>query len=379
MPFQNMTNDTVWNVWQIGMQDILITSLSNSSELIVRQREAVNGIVQSRDLNNYASLTPSVASTISRKLDANVFIYGNIKKAGSAIRVYAQLIDSKTNQLFQSFQIEGSSNEEKVFQITDSLSAEIKEFLLISILKKGIQTTVFPTEYANSAEAYRNLIYGMSSFAKTDYTSARNFFTQALAMDSNLTAAIIHTASAYGNQGLYEQAKQWCLRAYEKREQMTVIQKFYANWQYSNFFETPREEIGHLKDILKIDNQYTVAYYLLGLAYNELLQYDKAIPEFEKSLEIFKKRGIKPMWVYSYIELGYSYHKFGEFRKEKKLYKKAERDFPDDQRLLYNQAVLALSTGKIKDADGYIEKYKSIRKDKFCILVSYNFKSRVYL
>jgi tetratricopeptide (TPR) repeat protein len=363
MPFHNMTNDTVWNVWQSGIQDILMTSLSNSSELIVRQTEAVNSMVHSGNLNNYASLTPSIAGNISRKLDATVFIYGNIKKAGNTVRVSAQLIDSKTNQIFQSFQIEGSSAEEKVFQITDSLSAEIRKSLLISILKQGQAAEVSLTETANSPEAYRYLIYGLSSFAKIDYTSARSFFAQALAIDSNLTTAIVYTAASYANQKLYEQAKQWCLRAYGKRDQMTAIQKLYTNWQYSNLFETPHEEIRYLQNILKIDDQYTVAYYLLGWAYYQLFQYDKAIPEYEKSLGMTKKRDIKPFWVYSYTELGYSYHKCGEFRKEKKLYKIAERDFPDDKVLLYNQAILALSTGKIKDADGYIEKYKSIRRE----------------
>lgn len=362
MPFQNMTNDTVWNIWQNGIQDILMTSLSNSAELIVRQTEAVNSMVHSRNLNNYASLTPSVAGNISRKLDANIFIYGNIKKAGPAVRVYAQLIDSRTNQIFQSFQIEGPSNEDRIFQIIDSLSTRIREFLMISILKKEVPYSVFPTESINSGEAYRYLIYGMSSFARIDYTSARSFFEKALAIDSNLTAAAIHIAATYGNQGLYEQAKEWCLKAYGKRDRMTLIQKLYAEWEYSNFFETPYEEIRHLKDILKIDNQYTVAYYLLGLSYNQLYQYNKAIPEFEKSLAIFRKRGIKPMWVYSYTALGLSYNKTGEYRKEKRLYKIAERDFPDDHRLLYRQAVLSLSTGRIKDADKYIEMYISIRK-----------------
>ena len=42
MPFQNMTNDTIWNVWQDGIQDKLITSLSNSEELKVRQIESIN-------------------------------------------------------------------------------------------------------------------------------------------------------------------------------------------------------------------------------------------------------------------------------------------------------------------------------------------------
>ena len=94
MPFQNMTNDTTWNVWQDGIQDNLITSLSNSEELKVRQPESINKLIQSKRASNYASITPSVASNISQKLDANVFICGSIKLAGSTIRVNAQLIDS---------------------------------------------------------------------------------------------------------------------------------------------------------------------------------------------------------------------------------------------------------------------------------------------
>ena len=104
-----MTNDTTWNVWQDGIQNELITSLTNSEELKVRQTESINSLLQSKGLTNYASITPSVASTISQKLDANVFIYGSIKQAGTTIRINAQLIDSKTEEIFKSFQIDGTA------------------------------------------------------------------------------------------------------------------------------------------------------------------------------------------------------------------------------------------------------------------------------
>jgi hypothetical protein len=37
MPFENLTNDTTWNVWQKPIQEILTNSLTNSEELTVRQ------------------------------------------------------------------------------------------------------------------------------------------------------------------------------------------------------------------------------------------------------------------------------------------------------------------------------------------------------
>ena len=100
---------------------------------------------------------------------------------------------------------------------------------------------------------------------------------------------------------------------------------------------------------------------------NSINQYDKAIPEFEKSLEIYKKWNIKPSWVYNYTDLGYAYHKTGHYKKEKKLYKKAEQDFPDDTDLIYRQAVLSLTKGDTIAANRYIEKYKSISKENLII------------
>ena len=46
-----------------------------------------------------------------KKLDANIFIYGSINQAGTTIRVNAQLIDSKTERSFKSFEIEGPSEK----------------------------------------------------------------------------------------------------------------------------------------------------------------------------------------------------------------------------------------------------------------------------
>jgi TolB-like protein len=114
----------------------LIFYLSNSEVIKTREAESINTLLQSKNLIHYTSLTPSVASAISVSLNANVFIYGNIQQAGSKVRVNAKLIDSKTEDVIRSFQIEGPSREEIIFNISDSLSRMVKDFLIISILKK---------------------------------------------------------------------------------------------------------------------------------------------------------------------------------------------------------------------------------------------------
>jgi tetratricopeptide (TPR) repeat protein len=129
-------------------------------------------------------------------------------------------------------------------------------------------------------------------------------------------------------------------------------------------FETPYEEIKYLKQFLEIDNQVPAIFYDLGIAYNHLYQYDKAIPEFVKALDIYKKWDSKPMWVPNYTNLGRAYHETRQYKKERKLYSKAEKDFPEVPILIYRQAVLSLTVRDMNAANYYIEKYISLCKER---------------
>jgi tetratricopeptide (TPR) repeat protein len=369
MPFQNMTNDTTWNVWQDGIQDILINSLSNSKEFIVRQPESIYNLVKSQGIVNYASLTPSVASTISRKLDVNIFIYGNIKKSGNLIRLYAQLIDAGTKEVFQSFQVEGPSKDEMIFNIIDSLSVMVRNFLIISELARELPAySYYDATLTNSPEALRYFIYGRNDFIRLKYASAQNWFTQAISLDSNFVQAIIQLSLSFKNQDSYEQAKKWCMKAYAKRDHMTPQLKLRSNYLYSSCFETPHEKIVYLNELLDFDDQNPITYFNLGTSYDELFQYDKAIPEFEKALEIHKKWNTKPFWVLNYAYLGTAYHKTGQYRKEKRLYEKALLDFPNEPlQILRNQGVLALAE---KDTAAF----RKIGNQAMSILINRSYK-----
>jgi tetratricopeptide (TPR) repeat protein len=365
MPFQNMTNDTIWNVWQVGIQNELITSLTNSEELKVRQIESILSITQSKGLTNYASITPSIAKTISQKLDVNVYIYGNINKAGSTIRLNANLIDTKTEEVFKSFQVEGPQREDRIFYLIDSLSTMVKNFLLIAEFEKEVSADYNTKKFAttNSPEVYRYYINGENAFKKSDFNTASDWYLQTISIDSNFTDAYVMLASVYQYQGQYDQAKKWSLRLHRRREILPVYQKIYSDWCYTHFFETPYEEIKCLEQLRELDDQIPFIYYLLGVNYRKLQLYDKAIPYYEKALEIYKEWGVKPWWIYYYTDLGRMYHKTGQFRKEKKLYIKAEKDFLDDPDLINRKAVLSLVEGDVNSANIYIEKYTSILKN----------------
>jgi tetratricopeptide (TPR) repeat protein len=364
MPFQNMTNDSTWNVWQEGIQDILVTYLSNSpEELKVRQTESVNDLILSKGLSNYASITPTLASNVSQMLAANVFIYGSIKQAGPTLRINAQLIDSRTEETIKSFELDAPDKEDMIFKVIDSLKLVIKNFLLISKLEKEMPVGYKNFGSTDSPEAFKYYIYGQKALYKKDYPEAIKLFKQSIALDSTFFPAYWSLGTTYGNSGMLEEVTKLVLKFYDKRDQWDIQFKIKLNQAYAFCFETPFEEVKYFKQLEELDDQLPSNNYNMGEAYTRIHQYDKAIPEFEKALEIYKKWGRKPLWAYNYTLTGLAFHETGQYMKEKKLYKKAEQDFPDDPDLLYRQAVLSFTEGDTVDAFGYIEKLGSALKE----------------
>jgi tetratricopeptide (TPR) repeat protein len=360
MPFQNMTNDSTWNVWQSGIQDMLVTYLSNyPDELRVRQTEQTNSLIKSQGLTDYASMTPFLARRVSKNLESDLFIYGSIKQAGPTMRVNAVLIDTKTREALKSFEIEYPSDEEMVFPNIDTLNRWIKNFLVISALKKGTSRDQQFYGNTNSPEAYKLFILGNDAAWNGDGRTALKLYKDALAIDSNFFSAKAYIVAQTMGQGNYEEAKKLCLRLYNQRDQIPMIYRGNINWLYACLFETPHEAIKYLRQELQSHGDRAVVHGILASEYLKLDQFDRSIPEFEKCLELGEKWDENPGYG-TFAGLGFAYHKTGQYGKERKLYRKASKYYQDNLLIIFRQAVLALYEEKTKEANEYIEKFKSI-------------------
>jgi len=361
LPFQNMTNDTTWNKWQTAIQTDLITSLSNSEELKVKQKESINSLLQNSGFTNNTSITPSVANRISKKLGASMFIYGSIKQSGTIIRLNAQLYDTKAKDDFKSFHVDGTT--ENILHFIDSLSFMVKNYLIIAELQKEVPAAFHQLVSTNSHEVYSFFAYGYGALIKFDYSTAAQWFSRVLEYDSSLTFATVLLSFSYAKHGRYEEAKECCLRAFEKKDQMPLQLQIWTDYIYALTFETPQEEIKYLRQLQEIDDQLPDFYYYKGTAYNNLHQFNKAIPELEKALKKYEERYSKPFWSPVYAALGFAYHKTGQVRKEKELYKKSEKDFPGNLILTGMQAILAFNENDTIATNTYIDRYVSLCKE----------------
>jgi len=360
MPFENLTGDTLYNVWQGGFQNLLISNLSNSGELQVRQYQTMSVVLSQKKNMNQVSLTPSLARELAINLESRTFILGKILKAGNTVRVNAQLVNAETEEVYKTYQVEVPT-EDDVFATADSLSGMIRNYLEIRKLAEAYDSPeITEAAYTNSAEAFQYYIHAWDAFGKMNLQTAIEWMSKAIEIDSDFVDAYIFLSFTYTASGQSKLAKIWCKRAYSKRDELPVRGKLFLDHLYAYYYKTPREEINICEQILEIDEMNSTYWFFLGDAYHKLNQYNKAALYWEKALDIHKKWGTSFGIPHLYYRLGDSYHQLGDHKREEEVYALGLSVMPDDPNIISLQAICALSQGDTDKANKTLNKYKSI-------------------
>lgn len=362
MPFQNMTGDTLWDIWQDGIQNELITNLSNSKELSVRQYQTMYDILQGSEQTYSGSITSTIGSDISRKLEANTFILGSIKESGDIVRINAQLINSETEEIYKTYQIDGKT-EDDVFMITDSLSKLVRNYLEIKVLEQDAMFHEKTHSETHSAEAYRYYIQGQKMLISSNNDEAIELYLKALKRDSCFVSASVRLIVAYMNYGQPELARLIQKRTARYIDQATLYEQLLYYYFKADLDKDIQGCIEYSKRLTE-EYPYTIApYYILGLNYNLIHQYEKANDEFQKFFELMRQMDSEARkWIYGYTQAGLCYHELGQHAKEQEVYELGLSVLPDHPKIIFRQAICALSKGNITEANKLIGKHSSIRE-----------------
>lgn len=205
MPFKNVTGDTIYNLWQEGMQNLMITALSNSPELSVRQFETMNSAISAKTDVNLASFTPSMIGQLAKQLDANTVISGSLHKSGNKIRITANIMNAESEEIYKSYELDGFT-EDDFFDLADSISMKIRNFLEIKSMSKGIYFDSGDI-FTQSANAYKLYIQGINCHHQLDYSCAAENYNKAIQIDSNFVSAMLRLAFCYADMRQAELSK----------------------------------------------------------------------------------------------------------------------------------------------------------------------------
>ena len=363
MPFKNMTGDTLYNLWQGGMQNLLITSLSNSEELSVRQFETMNSLVNGKADLNYAGLTPSLAGEMARKVEANTVISGNLHKSGAKVRITANIMNTETEEVYKSYELE-SLKEAELFDLADSLSLILRNFLEISNMKQKQPFFDATQIFTNSPEAYKYYLQGIDCHSRLDYVCASSFYNKAIQVDTNFVSAMMQLAFCCADQQLASQSHYWAYEAYERIERLPHDMQMKVHVVKSVADKLPLQQLDYARQYLVLHPYSTYMAYMVGWINFNLERWEESVEGFENNLNLLKKMD-DHSWPWTYILLGGAYHNLGSHKKEQKVFEEGQGFWPEHKSTFdYWQAICAVSEGDSVKAAYHLDELRKVLEQR---------------
>ena len=375
LPFQNLTNDTLRNIWKDMIQENLISALYNTRELHVRSKQIINELYQKKETKGNSGIPAKIADAISEKVDADIYLNGSFMKVGHQIRIDLQMVDTKTEEILKTFEKSCPEDDSLFFQAINLLSIDVTDFLVISkFINVHPEFRIKPFT-TTSAQAFKSYIKGENAYNVYDFNAAEYWYLNALAIDSNfynpmigLSTIYIDQAALFAEKDKTEKSIKWLMKCYNKKDLWPPVYQFWISFIYAIFFESRDEQIRYLKLREALDDYLPETHNALGEIYRERKQYDDAISEFEKAMAIYRKFGMEYLKDnQDYFALAELYRRTGQFEKEKKLLREAEQYIPETW-LNTLRALLAFGEKDTIEANKYIEKFLEVKKEDAFII-----------
>jgi serine/threonine protein kinase/Tfp pilus assembly protein PilF len=259
--FENLSGVKEDEYLRDGVTEDIVTELSKIKTLRIFSRTTV---LAYRD----KAVNPA---QIGQQLGAAYLLTGSLRRAGTRLRINAELVDTKTN--FPVWSERYDREMADVFAVQDEIARKIAEALRVTLSPQEKEALAAkPTE---NLQAYDLFLRGKSyvrRLTRQDMEFALQMFENAVALDPRfaLAHAAIALSCAQYNQH-FDRAPAWIERAKAASQQASALGSdspeilvaeswiLYAEGKYDAAVNRVREAIGRKADV-------EGAYYLLGRA-----------------------------------------------------------------------------------------------------------------
>ncbi len=275
--FENLSSAKEDEYFRDGMTEDIITELANIRDLKVFPRPAM---LPYRD----KSVT---APQVGQELNAAFVLGGSVRRAGSRLRITAQLVETRTGHTLWAQRYDREMAD--VFEVQDEIARSIAQAFRINLTPQEEKTIAHkPTE---NSLAYDYFLRGRSYTRRESLDFALQMFEQAIKLDASFAAAHAGVANVCGMFFEYHgRGPEWivkgdaaCKRALEVDPQLAEglvarARMCYAQQQYDEAVRFCLQAIDRKPDC---DGAYNV----LGRAYFASGRFQEAANLIERAIE----------------------------------------------------------------------------------------------
>jgi adenylate cyclase len=249
LPFINMSRDPEQEYFSDGMTEDIITALSRIRWFFIIARNSTFA---------YKGRAVDVRK-VAKELGVRYVLEGSVRKAGSRVRVTAQLIDGDTGKHVWANRYDREFDD--VFSVQDELTETIVGALDPELGKaERERAKAKRPENLDAWDVYQRGLWHLYHYTKEDIVKAQQLFRQATLLDPNLGAAFSGLAEAY---------------------------YFSLVYGHSDAPEYDREEaLSAARTAVELDGEDAVAHCTLGRIYYVRREHDPAIAELQTALEL---------------------------------------------------------------------------------------------
>jgi len=274
LPFVNMSSDPEQAYFSDGVTEELLNLLSKIPELRVISRSSAFSF-KGKDID---------IPTIATQLNVAYILEGSVRKAGTQVRITAQLIEARSDTHLWSETYD--RNLENIFEVQDEISTAITGALMEHL---SPQTEVLPqiTMAINNEahDAYLRGRYLVVQRTQRTIEGAVGEFEKAITIDPNYALAHAELAVAYillarQNYGdlTYVEA---IAKATPHAEQAMVLDPTLAEAHAATALLLRQQEnaegaLGYLKNALRVNPNYSLAHTWMANIFSELGRYEEA-------------------------------------------------------------------------------------------------------
>ena len=340
LAFDNISGDPKQEYFSDGISEEIINALSKTDQLFVIARNS-SFTYKGKPVN---------VKQISRELGVRYVLEGSVRKSDDRVRITAQLIDATTGHHLWSERYDRELKD--IFELQDEITKNIVVALEVK-LTQGEQARIWSKKYKN-LDVYLKRMEAWSLWNK-----------------GTLEGRMRHGQLA---QEIIDMAP-------ESPSGYTALGYHY--WVLARYGKSPRENLKKAFELaqkaISLDESYPFSHSLLGSVYLMMRQYEKAIAEGERAIELYPngadthgilgetlnaagrpdeaiehiKKGIRlnPFPAYWYFSnLGSCYGQKEQYEKALTEFKKALRLAPKASHLHANLAVIYILLGREEEA-----------------------------